>query len=81
MFCAVLTARVIFMAKTGLDISSLRREQVWTFSVLDDQIYEMRCLFVAALRTQCPLYSAASLGYNVIGPHANPPSHIILTPG
>ena len=31
--------------------------------------------------TQCPLYSAASLGYHVIGPHANPPSHIILTPG
>ena len=31
--------------------------------------------------TQCPLYSAASLGKHVIGPHANPPSHIILTPG
>ena len=31
--------------------------------------------------TQCPLYSAASLGQHVIGPHANPPSHIILTPG
>ena len=31
--------------------------------------------------TQCPLYSAASLGEHVIGPHANPPSHIILTPG
>ena len=30
--------------------------------------------------TQCPLYSAASLGH-VKGPHANPPSHIILTPG
>ena len=29
--------------------------------------------------TQCPLYSAASLGLYVIGPHANPPSHIILT--
>ena len=31
--------------------------------------------------TQCPLYSAASLGKQVIGPHVNPPSHIILTPG
>ena len=31
--------------------------------------------------TQCPLYSAASLGLYVIGPHSNPPSHIILTPG
>ena len=31
--------------------------------------------------TQCPLYSAASLGKHVIDPHANPPSHIILTPG
>ena len=29
--------------------------------------------------TRVPIYSAASLGY-VIGPHANPPSHIILTP-
>ena len=31
--------------------------------------------------TRCPLYSAASLGKHVIGEHANPPSHIILTPG
>ena len=31
--------------------------------------------------TLCLLYSAASLGKHVIGPHANPPSHIILTPG
>ena len=30
--------------------------------------------------TQCPLYSAAPLGLHVIGPHANLPSHIILTP-
>ena len=47
MFYTVPTARVIFMAKTSLDVFSLRQEQVWTFSVLGDQIYEMRCLFVA----------------------------------
>ena len=33
MFYAVPTARVIFTAKTSLDVSSLSREQVWTFSV------------------------------------------------
>ena len=32
-FYAVPSARVIFMAKTSVDIFSLRREQVWTFSV------------------------------------------------
>ena len=47
MFYAVPTVRVIFTAKTSLDVFSLRREQVWTFSVLGDRIYEMRCLFVA----------------------------------
>ena len=47
MFYAVPTARVIFMAKTSLDLFILRREQVWTFSVLGDRIYEVRCLFVA----------------------------------
>ena len=47
MFYAVLTARVIFPAKTRLDVFSLRQEQVWTFLVWGDQIYEMRCLFVA----------------------------------
>ena len=36
---------------------------------------------ICSSETQCPLYSAASLGQHVIGPHANPPSHIILTPG
>ena len=46
-FYAVPTARVIFTAKTSLDIFSLSREQVWTFSVLGDQIYEMRCPFLA----------------------------------
>ena len=30
-FYAVSTARVIFMAKTSLDVFSLSREQVWTF--------------------------------------------------
>ena len=32
-------------AKTSFDVFSLSQEQVWTFSVLDDRIYEMRCLF------------------------------------
>ena len=41
------TARVIFTAKTSLDVFSLGRKQVWKFSVLGDRIYEMRCLFVA----------------------------------
>ena len=35
------------LRKTCLDVFSLSREQVWTFSVLGDQIYEIRCLFVA----------------------------------
>ena len=47
MFYTILTARVIFTAKTSLDVFSLSREQVWTFSVFGDRIYEMRCLFVA----------------------------------
>ena len=47
MFYAVPTARVIFTAKTSLDVFSLSREQIWTFSVLGDGIYEIRCLFVA----------------------------------
>ena len=46
MFYAVPTARVIYTAKTGLNVFSLRREQVWTFSVLSDRIYEMRSPFV-----------------------------------
>ena len=33
--------------KLCLDVFSLSREQVWTFSVLGDRIYEMRCPFVA----------------------------------
>ena len=47
MIYAVPTARISFIAKTSLDVFSLRREQVWTFSVLGDRIYEMRCQFVA----------------------------------
>ena len=44
MFYSVPTSRVIF---TSFDVFSLRREQVGTFSVLGDRIYEMRCLFEA----------------------------------
>ena len=33
-FYAVSTAKVIFTAKTSLDVFSLSREQVWTFSSL-----------------------------------------------
>ena len=47
MIYAVPTSRVIFTAKTTLDIFSLRREHVGTFSVLGDRMYEMRCVFVA----------------------------------
>ena len=36
------TARVIFTAKTSLDIFNLRREHVWTCSVLGDHICEMK---------------------------------------
>ena len=45
-FYAIPTARVIFTAKTSLDIFSL--SHVLNFSVLGDQIYEMRCPFIAA---------------------------------
>ena len=48
MFYAVPTARVIFTAKTSLEVFSLKKGQVWTFSILGDRINEMRCLFVAA---------------------------------
>ena len=57
-FYAVPTVRVIFTAKTSLDIFNLRLKQVWTYSILvgnkfglfqslGDRIYEMKCLFVA----------------------------------
>ena len=35
------------MAKTSFDVFSLSQEQIWTFSIMGDRIYEMRCLFVA----------------------------------
>ena len=35
------------MAKTSLDVFSLRGEPVQTFSVLGDRIYETSCLFIA----------------------------------
>ena len=60
MFYAVLTATVLFTAKTSLDVSSLRQAQVWTFSALGDRIkYEVP---ICSSGTQCPLYSDASLG-------------------
>ena len=39
--------------KTSFDVFSLSREEVWTFSVLGDRIYEMRCLFVAVGPNAC----------------------------
>ena len=47
MFYTIPAARVIFTAKTSLDVFCLRQQEVWTFSLLSDRIYEMRCLFVA----------------------------------
>ena len=46
-FYAVPRARVIFTAKTSFDVFRPSREQVWTFSVLGDRSYEMRCVCVA----------------------------------
>ena len=50
---AVPTARFIFTAKKSLDVFSISWEQVWTFSVLGDRIYEMRCPFVALGLNAC----------------------------
>ena len=73
MFYAVPTARVVFTTKTSLDIFSLRQEQVWSFSVLSDQIYAMRCLFVAVgLDTRFIVLPH----WDNMSPHATPPSHI-----
>ena len=47
MFYAIPTTKVIFTAKTSLDVFSLSQEQLWTFSVVGDRIYDMMCLFVA----------------------------------
>ena len=52
-FYAVLTTRVFFKAKTSLDDFSLSRKQVRTFSVLGDQIYELRYPFVAVGLNAC----------------------------
>ena len=41
MLYAIPTSRVIFTVKTGLDVFSLRREPVWTCSVLGDCTCEM----------------------------------------
>ena len=41
MFYDVPITRVIFMAKASFDVFSLRREHVWTCSVLGDRIGEM----------------------------------------
>ena len=38
MFYAVPTAKVIFTAKTSLEVISLRRDHVWTCLVLGDRI-------------------------------------------
>ena len=68
MFYAVPTAKVIFMVKTSFDVFSLSREQVWTFSVLDDRIYEMRCLFVAVgLNARCIVQAGTTSIFKVIG--------------
>ena len=50
-FYAVPAARVIFTAKTSFDVFRPSREQVWTFSVLGDRIYEPMC----SSGTQCQL--------------------------
>ena len=69
-FDTIQTARVIFTAKTSVDVFSLRRELVWTVSVLGDQIYGMRCLFVA-------------VGLNalfIVLPHPDNMSHMLTHP-
>ena len=80
MFYAVPTARVIFTAKTSLDVSSLSLDQFLIFSVFGDRIDRWDEVPICSSGTQCP-YSTAQMGYHVIGPHANPPGHVILTPG
>ena len=52
MFYAVPTAKVIFTAKTSLEVFSLRGEYVWTCSVLGDSICEMKRLTVRTLGDQ-----------------------------
>ena len=60
-FTPMSTATVIFTAKTTLDVFSLSREQVWTFSSLGwSNLWDE--VPICSSGTQCPLYSAASLG-------------------
>ena len=72
----------IFTAKTCLDVFNLSQEQVWTFSVLGDRIYEMRCPFVAvglnARLIVLPhwdniLRTYSSPGGSIRSPHPGPP--------
>ena len=42
MYYVELAARVIFTVKTSLDVFRLRQQQVWTFSLLGDRIYEIK---------------------------------------
>ena len=37
----------ISTVKTSLNLFSLGQKQVWTYSVLGNRIYQVRCLFVA----------------------------------
>ena len=60
MFYAVPKARAIFVAKTSLDVFSLRREQVWTFSVLGDRICEFVALGLDALFIVLPHWDNVS---------------------
>ena len=79
LFYAVRTARVIFTAKTNLDVFSLSGEQVWTFSVLGDRIYEMRCPFVAVGVGSKGLGQYKSLGeYMYCGPRTASSGFLML---
>ena len=66
------------MAKTSFDVFSLSREQVWTFLVFGDRIYEMKSLLVV-VGLNAPFIVLPH--WDNMDPHANPPSHIILTQG
>ena len=43
MVYTMLTARVIFTAKTSLDLFSLGRKQVWTLEVCSIEMYRIAC--------------------------------------
>ena len=54
MFYAIPPSGVKSRCKTSLDLISLGRKQVRTYSFMGDLFYEMRCLFVAVgLNTHC----------------------------